>query len=92
MGQLPFKIWLINWRYDKAASQAFPVGTGFKASRKNLIAIKPKLVAEIQYGGWTHDEKLRHPSYKELREEKDGHGTRARPSRQESLSAKPTQN
>ncbi|WP_368046096.1 hypothetical protein [Rhizobium sp. CBN3] len=51
-----------------------------------------ELVAEIQYGGWTHDGKLRHPSYKELREEQDGHGTRTRPSRQESLSATRTQN
>ncbi|MBB2687264.1 UNVERIFIED_ORG: bifunctional non-homologous end joining protein LigD [Rhizobium etli] len=43
----------------------------YSGGRKNLIWIKPKLVAEIQYGGLTHDGKLRHPSYKGLRDAAD---------------------
>nr|WP_281051962.1 hypothetical protein [Rhizobium ruizarguesonis] len=30
--------------------------------------IKPKLVAEIEYQAWTHDGKLRHASYRGLRD------------------------
>ncbi|PCK81220.1 non-homologous end-joining DNA ligase [Rhizobium sophoriradicis] len=43
----------------------------YSGGRKNLIWIKPKLVAEIKYRAWTHDGKLRHASYKGLREEQD---------------------
>ncbi|AIC26265.1 ATP-dependent DNA ligase protein [Rhizobium etli bv. mimosae str. IE4771] len=43
----------------------------YSGRRKNLIWIKPTLVAEIEYRSWTHDGKLRHPSYKGLREEQD---------------------
>ncbi|KKZ83551.1 ATP-dependent DNA ligase [Rhizobium phaseoli] len=43
----------------------------YSGGRKNLIWIKPKLVAEIEYRAWTHDGKLRHASYKGLREEQD---------------------
>ncbi|ARO24720.1 ATP-dependent DNA ligase protein [Rhizobium sp. TAL182] len=46
----------------------------YSGGRKNLIWIKPKLVAEIEYRSWTHDGKLRHPSYKGLREEQDNAG------------------
>jgi bifunctional non-homologous end joining protein LigD len=40
-------------------------------SRKGVIWVKPKLAAEIAYRGWTHDEKLRHASFKGLREKAD---------------------
>ncbi|PDS28026.1 hypothetical protein CO650_28555 [Rhizobium phaseoli] len=43
----------------------------YSGGRKNLIWIRPKLVAEIEYRAWTHDGKLRHPSYKGLREQQD---------------------
>ncbi|PDT23891.1 non-homologous end-joining DNA ligase [Rhizobium hidalgonense] len=43
----------------------------YSGRRRNLIWIKPKLVAEIEYRAWTHDGKLRHASYKGLREEQD---------------------
>ncbi|TBY41608.1 non-homologous end-joining DNA ligase [Rhizobium leguminosarum] len=43
----------------------------YSGGRKNLIWIKPKLVAEIEYRAWTHDGKLRHPSYKGLRDAAD---------------------
>jgi bifunctional non-homologous end joining protein LigD len=33
--------------------------------------VQPTLVAEIEYRAWTHDGKLRHASYKGLREVQD---------------------
>ncbi|MGO7157047.1 non-homologous end-joining DNA ligase [Rhizobium leguminosarum] len=39
--------------------------------RKRAIFVKPKLIAEIEYRAWTDDGKLRHASYKGLREEQD---------------------
>ncbi|MGO7979545.1 non-homologous end-joining DNA ligase [Rhizobium johnstonii] len=39
--------------------------------RKGAIFVKPKLVAEIEYRAWTDDGKLRHASYKGLRDEHD---------------------
>ncbi|EJC66167.1 DNA polymerase LigD-like ligase domain-containing protein [Rhizobium leguminosarum bv. viciae WSM1455] len=44
------------------------VDTGRK---RNAVFIDPKLVAEIEYRAWTHDGKLRHASYKGLRDRKD---------------------
>ncbi|TAX99126.1 ATP-dependent DNA ligase [Rhizobium leguminosarum] len=40
--------------------------------RKGAIFVKPKLIAEIEYRAWTDDGKLRHASYKGLRDRKDG--------------------
>lgn len=39
--------------------------------RKTLVFVRPELVAEIEYRGWTHDGKLRHASFKGLRELSD---------------------
>ncbi|MGO8244074.1 non-homologous end-joining DNA ligase [Rhizobium johnstonii] len=39
--------------------------------RKNVVWIKPTLVAEVEYRAWTDDEKLRHASYKGLRDVQD---------------------
>lgn len=39
--------------------------------RKGAIFVKPKLIAEIEYRAWTDDRKLRHASYKGLREVQD---------------------
>lgn len=38
---------------------------------KNLIFVRPDLVAEIEYRGWTDDGKLRHASFKGLRDAAD---------------------
>ncbi|MGV4796103.1 non-homologous end-joining DNA ligase [Rhizobium sp. F40D2] len=46
-----------------------PVDIGRK---RNAVFIEPKLVAEIEYRAWTHDGKLRHASYKGLRDTADG--------------------
>lgn len=39
-----------------------------KIARKGVVWVKPKLTAEIAFRGWTGDGKLRHASYKGLRE------------------------
>ncbi|MDK4743039.1 hypothetical protein PH547_29565 [Rhizobium sp. CNPSo 3464] len=39
--------------------------------RKGAIGVQPILIAEIEYRAWTHDGKLRHASYKGLRERQD---------------------
>ncbi|MGO8150445.1 non-homologous end-joining DNA ligase [Rhizobium leguminosarum] len=39
--------------------------------RKGAIFVKPKIIAEIEYRAWTDDGKLRHASYKGLREVQD---------------------
>lgn len=39
--------------------------------RKDLVWTQPTLIAEIEYRAWTHDGKLRHASYKGLREVQD---------------------
>lgn len=38
---------------------------------KGIMWVKPQLAAEIAFRGWTHDEKLRHASYKGLRDKAD---------------------
>ena len=38
---------------------------------KNIVFAQPTLIAEIEYRGWTDDGKLRHASYKGLREVQD---------------------
>ncbi|QKK28605.1 ATP-dependent DNA ligase [Rhizobium indicum] len=44
------------------------VDTGRK---RNAVFVRPELVAEIEFRAWTHDGKLRHASYKGLREAQD---------------------
>lgn len=39
--------------------------------KRNAVFVRPELVAEIEYRGWTHDGKLRHASYKRLRDAAD---------------------
>ncbi|NKL63970.1 ATP-dependent DNA ligase [Rhizobium leguminosarum bv. viciae] len=53
---------------DKLIISKPAVDTGRK---RNAVFIGPKLVAEIEYRAWTHDGKLRHASYKGLRDAAD---------------------
>lgn len=53
---------------DKMIISKPAVDTGRK---RNAVFVDPKLVAEIEYRAWTHDGKLRHASYKGLREVQD---------------------
>lgn len=39
--------------------------------KRDAVYVRPELIAEIEYRAWTHDGKLRHASYKGLREERD---------------------
>ncbi|MGO8049816.1 non-homologous end-joining DNA ligase [Rhizobium leguminosarum] len=54
---------------DKLIISKPAVDTGRK---RNAVFIAPKLVAEIEYRAWTPDGKLRHASYKGLRDAADG--------------------
>ncbi|MBB3149585.1 ATP-dependent DNA ligase [Phyllobacterium trifolii] len=45
---------------------AVPAASGIKG--KKYVFVEPTLVAEVTYGSWTHDGKLRHPSFKGMRE------------------------
>jgi ATP-dependent DNA ligase len=40
--------------------------------RKTAVFVEPSLIAKIEFRAWTDDGKLRHPSYKGLRDEDDG--------------------
>ncbi|MBX5303136.1 ATP-dependent DNA ligase [Rhizobium sp. NLR12b] len=53
---------------DKLVIGKSAVDTGRK---RNAVFVRPELVAEIEYRAWTHDGKLRHASYKGLREQQD---------------------
>jgi bifunctional non-homologous end joining protein LigD len=53
---------------DKLIIDKPAVNTGRK---RNAVFVRPELVAEIEYRAWTHDGKLRHASYKGLREAAD---------------------
>ncbi|MBY2993798.1 ATP-dependent DNA ligase [Rhizobium leguminosarum] len=43
----------------------------YAGRRKNIVWLQPTLIAEIEYRAWTDDGKLRHASYKGLRERHD---------------------
>ncbi|MBB3289025.1 ATP-dependent DNA ligase [Rhizobium sp. BK347] len=39
--------------------------------QRGVVWVQPTLIAEIEYRAWTDDGKLRHASYKGLRERQD---------------------
>ncbi len=41
------------------------------SGKRNVVWLQPVLIAEVEFRAWTTDEKLRHPSYKGLREFQD---------------------
>ncbi|PKA41597.1 non-homologous end-joining DNA ligase [Rhizobium sullae] len=43
----------------------------YEGRRKDIVWVRPTLIAEIEYRAWTHDGNLRHSSYKGLREVQD---------------------
>ncbi|NLS03815.1 ATP-dependent DNA ligase [Rhizobium sp. P32RR-XVIII] len=47
------------------------VSRRYRQEERDAVYVKPILIAEIEYRAWTHDGKLRHASYKGLREEQD---------------------
>jgi bifunctional non-homologous end joining protein LigD len=42
-----------------------------KVRRDDVVWVEPKLVGEVEFAQWTHDGRLRAPSYKGLREDKE---------------------
>lgn len=43
----------------------------YAGARKNVVWAQPTIIAEIEYRAWTHEDKLRHASFKGLREVQD---------------------
>ncbi|MDV4155884.1 non-homologous end-joining DNA ligase [Rhizobium brockwellii] len=43
----------------------------YTGARKNVVWLQPTLIGEVEYRAWTDDGKLRHASYKGLREVQD---------------------
>ena len=61
--------WNLRGLMEKLTATRAPVQ--YAGRRKNITWLKPKLVAEIEYRAWTSDRKLRHASYKGLRDSAD---------------------
>jgi bifunctional non-homologous end joining protein LigD len=58
-------------RFDSLAVRDPPVALPKGAPRKGVHWIEPRLVAEVEFAGWTADAILRHASFQGLREDKD---------------------
>ncbi len=56
-------------RLDKTSFRLAPKMP--KIRKGDVVWVEPKLVAEVEFVEWTHDGRLRAPSYKGLREDKD---------------------
>lgn len=61
--------WKLRGIMEKLTVKKPPVA--YDGRRKDLTWLQPTLIAEIEYRAWTHDRKLRHASYKGLREAQD---------------------
>lgn len=57
----------LRWMMDRLIVPNAPINV----ARKRVRWLTPELVAEISFLGWTDDGKLRHASFKGLREEAD---------------------
>jgi DNA ligase D-like protein (predicted ligase) len=53
-----------------ALERSTPPAKGVGLPRKDVHWVEPKLVAQIAFSAWTSDNKLRHPRYLGLREDK----------------------
>lgn len=61
--------WKLRGLMDKLKAARAPVA--YSGRRKDITWLKPQLIAEIEYRAWTGDGKLRHASYKGLRDAAD---------------------
>lgn len=63
---------LLGNKFESLITQKPPFKKAPKErSNEKITWLKPELVAEIQFAEWTEDHKLRHPSFKGLRMDKD---------------------
>jgi len=60
-------------RLDDLVVKAPPVTLPKEAPRKGVHWVRPELVAEVEFAGWTADNILRHASFQGLREDKSPH-------------------
>ena len=44
-----------------------------KVRRSDVVWVEPRLVCEVEFAEWTHDGRLRAPSFQGLRDDKDAH-------------------
>jgi bifunctional non-homologous end joining protein LigD len=58
-------------RLDALGASAPPIVLPKDAPRKGVHWVRPALVAEVEFAGWTADAILRHASFQGLREDKD---------------------
>ena len=61
----------LRQRLDTLGASAPPVVLPKDAPRKGVHWVRPALVAEVEFAGWTADSILRHASFQGLREDKD---------------------
>lgn len=61
--------WALRELMDSITQKTPPLP--YTGARKNVVWLQPTLIAEIEYRAWTDDGKLRHASYKGLREVQD---------------------
>jgi ATP-dependent DNA ligase len=59
-----------TWRAETAEIKSSPFDR-WNPPHREVHWVKPKLVAEIGFGDWTEDGRLRHPRYLGLRDDKD---------------------
>lgn len=61
--------WKLRGALDRIQRKTPPIA--YAGRRKDIVWVKPTLIAEIEYRAWTTDGKLRHASFKGLRELQD---------------------
>ncbi|TBA16121.1 hypothetical protein ELH65_09135 [Rhizobium ruizarguesonis] len=61
---LPCHVKLLQIR----AEEVLTIRRALIAATEEFDFVNPKLVTEVEYRAWTHDGKLRHASYKGLRD------------------------
>ncbi|MGO8093251.1 non-homologous end-joining DNA ligase [Rhizobium leguminosarum] len=61
--------WKLRGMMDRIKRKTPPIA--YAGRRKDLVWLQPTLIAEIEYRAWTSDGKLRHASYKGLRDRQD---------------------
>ena len=56
---------------ERSSAPFREVPTMPKVRKDDVVWVEPELVAEVEFAQWTHDDRLRAPVYKGIREDKD---------------------